>query len=96
MGSNDEEKRLNTISLDGETVSFVDGETIYEIATRSRKNIPTLCYDSRLDAFGGCRLCVVELEGSRNPVASCTTEGDARHRRANGDGENREIPKNTA
>ena len=69
-----EEKRLNTISLDGETVSFVDGETIYEVATRNRKNIPTLCYDSRLDAFGGCRLCVVELEGARNPVASCTTK----------------------
>ena len=74
MSSIDEEKRLNTISLDGETVSFADGETIYEIATRSRKNIPTLCYDSRLDAFGGCRLCIVELEGSRNPVASCTTK----------------------
>jgi formate dehydrogenase alpha subunit len=32
-----------------------------------------LCYDPRLEAFGACRLCVVELEGARNPVASCTT-----------------------
>ncbi|MDE0506281.1 MAG: 2Fe-2S iron-sulfur cluster-binding protein, partial [Candidatus Poribacteria bacterium] len=63
--SSNEGKKQNTITLDGETVSFLDGETIYEVATRNRKNIPTLCYDSRLDAFGGCRLCVVELEGSR-------------------------------
>ena len=71
------ERPLNTISLDGETVSFEDGETIYEVAARYRTNIPTLCYDSRLDAFGGCRLCVVVLEGSRNPVASCTTKASS-------------------
>jgi NADH-quinone oxidoreductase subunit G len=62
-----------TIFLDGEEVPFEKGETIYQVAERHRKDIPTLCYDDRLEAFGGCRLCVVELEGARNPVASCTT-----------------------
>ena len=62
------------MTLDGEEVTFSEGETIYEIAERHRKGVPTLCYDPRLEAFGGCRLCVVELEGSRNPVASCTTK----------------------
>ena len=43
-------------------------------AQRHQKEIPTLCYDPRLEPFGGCRLCIVELEGARNPVASCTTK----------------------
>ena len=63
-----------TLFLDGEEVSFSRGETIYEVSERHDREIPTLCYDSRLDPFGGCRMCIVELEGARNPVASCTTE----------------------
>ncbi|MYA10020.1 MAG: molybdopterin-dependent oxidoreductase [Gemmatimonadetes bacterium] len=65
-----------TMTLDGEKVAFTRGETVYEVAERHRKEIPTLCYDPRLDPFGGCRLCVVELEGARNPVASCTTKAE--------------------
>ncbi len=63
-----------TLILDGEKVPFTPGETVYEVAERHRKEIPTLCYDPRLEPFGGCRMCVVELEGARNPVASCTTK----------------------
>ena len=58
-------KQTATITLDGEEVAFTEGETLYEISERNRKDIPTLCYDPRLEAFGGCRLCVVELEGAR-------------------------------
>lgn len=61
------------ILLDGEMVAFTPGETIYEVAQRNGKFIPTLCYDPRLKPFGSCRLCVVEVKGSKNPVASCTT-----------------------
>ncbi len=64
------------VTLDGKQVSFTPGETVYEIAERHRKEIPTLCYDPRLEPFGGCRLCVVELEGARAPVASCTTRAE--------------------
>lgn len=60
------------MTLDGVEVHFVDGETIYEVAGQHQKQIPTLCYDQRLEPFGGCRLCVVEIEGQKNPVASCT------------------------
>ena len=67
-------KQTATITLDGEEVAFTEGETIYKVAERHRKQVPTLCYDPRLEAFGGCRLCIVELEGARNPVASCTTQ----------------------
>ncbi|MEZ4614617.1 MAG: 2Fe-2S iron-sulfur cluster-binding protein [Caldilineaceae bacterium] len=61
------------LTLDGEIVAFTAGETLYEVAARHDKFIPTLCYDPRLKPFGACRLCVVELKGQRNPVAACTT-----------------------
>ena len=68
------------ISINGHLVEFTDGETVYEIAQRCQierpesEAIPTLCYDPRLKSFGSCRLCVVEVDGSLNPVASCTTK----------------------
>ena len=65
-----------TLFLDGEEVEFTKGESIFQVSERHEKEIPTLCYDDRLDAFGACRLCVVELEGARNPVASCTTQAE--------------------
>ena len=56
-----------TMTLDGEKVAFTRGETVYEVAERHSKEIPTLCYDPRLEPFGGCRLCVRRsLEGRRN------------------------------
>ena len=61
MSSRPLETKVATITLDGEEVSFTTGETLYEIAERHRKEVPTLCYDSRLEAFGACRLCVVEV-----------------------------------
>lgn len=61
-----------TLTLDGAEVSFSEGETLYEMAERSGQCVPTLCYDPRLEPFGACRLCLMEVEGMRNPVASCT------------------------
>lgn len=65
------------LEIDGQEVSFAPGETLYEVSQRVRAQVPTLCYDDRLEPFGGCRLCVVEVEGIRNPVASCTTRATA-------------------
>ena len=62
--------------LDGKEVTFAPGETVYEVASRHSREIPTLCYDPRLEPFGSCRLCVVEIEGIRNPVASCTAPAE--------------------
>ena len=62
------------IEIDGMEVAYTEGETILEIAQQHQKEIPTLCYDPRLEPFGGCRLCIVALEGARNPVAACTTK----------------------
>lgn len=66
-----------TLFLDGEEVPFTPGETLFQVSERHTREIPTLCYDDRLEPFGGCRLCIVELEGVRNPVASCTTKAEA-------------------
>lgn len=62
-----------TLTLDGKRTPFRPGESLYEVAQRVGTEIPSLCYDPRLEPFGGCRLCVVEVEGARNPVAACTT-----------------------
>ena len=64
---------VSSMTLDGEEVTFAAGETVFEAAERSGREVPTLCYDPRLEPLGSCRLCVVEVEGSRAPVASCTT-----------------------
>ncbi len=69
--------QLPTLVLDGERVAFTPGETVFEVAQREGREIPALCYDPRLEPFGGCRLCVVELEGAANPVASCTMDAQA-------------------
>ncbi len=66
-----------TITVDGQKAEFSPGETIYEVARRLDREVPTLCYDERLEPFGGCRLCVVEVEGVKNPVASCTTRASS-------------------
>jgi formate dehydrogenase major subunit len=68
------QKALSTLHIDGHDVPFREGQTLYEAIRGAGQNVPTLCYDQRLEAFGACRLCVVELEGARNPVASCTTK----------------------
>ncbi len=64
------------ISLDGEKVPVRRGETVFEVGERCGTEIPSLCYDPRLEPFGGCRLCIVEVEGAPVPVASCTTRAE--------------------
>jgi len=70
-------KTLPRLVMDGEEVSFSPGETLYQVAERAGRKVPTLCFDPRLEAFGSCRLCVVEVEGWGKPVASCTTQAQA-------------------
>jgi formate dehydrogenase alpha subunit len=52
------------------------GKTILEICREASIFIPTLCYDERLEAYGGCRLCLVEIKGISRPLAACTTPAD--------------------
>jgi NADPH-dependent glutamate synthase beta subunit-like oxidoreductase/formate hydrogenlyase subunit 6/NADH:ubiquinone oxidoreductase subunit I/ferredoxin len=62
-----------TLTIDGQTVTCDRGETILDAAQRLGIHIPTLCYEPRLPASAACRVCMVELEGARKPVPSCST-----------------------
>jgi len=54
-------------------VEVAEGTTILEAARKLKVNVPTLCYDERMKPHGGCRLCLVEVDGMAKPVTSCTT-----------------------
>jgi len=58
--------------INGNEFSFEPGETILEVARRNNIDIPTLCYLKGAIPTGSCRICVVEVEGARSLVASCT------------------------
>lgn len=61
-----------SITINGKRLSVRSGQTIFELATENGIEIPNLCHDPRLRPSGACRLCVVEVEGQRNPVTACT------------------------
>lgn len=60
------------LNIDGKQVTVEEEKTILQVAREQGIDIPTLCYDKDLTTFGGCRICVVEVEGFRNLVASCS------------------------
>ncbi len=60
------------LTIDGKTVEAPEGATILRAAKQAGIEIPTLCDHPKLEPYGGCRLCVVELEGARAPVTACT------------------------
>lgn len=61
------------ITLNGVQVDAEPGSTILEVARQNGVTIPTLCYHPTLSINGSCRLCVVEVRGSRTLVGSCHT-----------------------
>ncbi|MFC1913507.1 2Fe-2S iron-sulfur cluster-binding protein [Chloroflexota bacterium] len=67
--------KLNNIpvTINSTQVSGRQGMTILEVAQDNGIDIPTLCYLPELPPNGSCRICVVEVEGSRTLVASCYT-----------------------
>jgi iron-only hydrogenase group A len=60
-----------TINIDGQEVNVPYGATILQAAEKIGIEIPTLCYHKDLSISGACRMCVVEIEGSRTLQASC-------------------------
>jgi len=67
------DKILLRITIDGKEVFCEKGKTVLEAAKNSGIDIPTLCHDERLESYGGCRLCLVEIKGINRPLPSCTT-----------------------
>ncbi|MDD4880406.1 MAG: formate dehydrogenase subunit alpha [Gallionellaceae bacterium] len=65
--------RQVTLSIDGMTVTVPAGTSVMHAAAAAGIDIPRLCATEQLEAFGSCRLCVVEVKGRRGYPASCTT-----------------------
>jgi predicted molibdopterin-dependent oxidoreductase YjgC len=59
------------VTIDGRTLQVKPGTTLMDAARTHGIDIPHLCYHPELTVSGGCRLCLVEIEGWRAPVASC-------------------------
>ena len=61
------------LTIDGRQVVAEPGTTILQAARAAGIEIPTLCQHERLDPISACRLCVVEVEGRKDPVTACDT-----------------------
>lgn len=62
-----------TLTIDGHAVTLPAGSSVMRAAAEIGIDIPRLCATDSLEAFGSCRLCLVEIDGQRGTPASCTT-----------------------
>ncbi|KQO71004.1 formate dehydrogenase subunit alpha [Methylobacterium sp. Leaf89] len=65
-----------TLTIDGMNVTVPAGTSVMAAAMHAGTQIPKLCATDSLEAFGSCRLCLVEIEGRRGTPASCTTPAE--------------------
>ncbi|MBC8369944.1 MAG: (2Fe-2S)-binding protein [Planctomycetes bacterium] len=63
----------NNLTINGKQVAILEGESLLEACAKIGITIATACHDSRLEAYGGCRTCLVDLEGAPRPVPACKT-----------------------
>jgi len=59
------------VFIDGKPITVDSSYTIYQACTEAGVTIPRFCYHERLAVAGNCRMCLVEVEKSPKPVASC-------------------------
>jgi predicted molibdopterin-dependent oxidoreductase YjgC len=77
MVSVDAPKKLVELTIDGRSVSVTEGSTILDACRRLGIATPTLCYADTLTPVNVCRVCVVEVEGARVLVPSCSRKVEA-------------------
>ena len=66
------------ITIDNQEIEFEDGMTVMQACELAGVEIPRFCYHDRLSIAGNCRMCLVEMDKSPKPIASCAmpaTEG---------------------
>src|SRR5690242_2452648 len=61
------------VEIDGKPVAVPDGTSVMRAAALAGVDVPKLCATDSLEAFGSCRLCLVEIDGRKGTPASCTT-----------------------
>jgi formate dehydrogenase major subunit len=66
-------KEMVTLTIDGFDVTVPAGTSIMRAAKEAGISVPKLCATDSVDAFGSCRLCLVEIDGRAGTPASCTT-----------------------
>ena len=62
-----------TLTIDGQAVTVPGGTSVMNASMQAGIKIPKLCATDMLDAFGSCRMCLVQIEGRPGTPASCTT-----------------------
>jgi NADH-quinone oxidoreductase subunit G len=60
------------LTVDGIEVEVPAGATVLQACEEAGKEIPRFCYHERLSIAGNCRMCLVEMEKSPKPIASCS------------------------
>ncbi|WP_435826660.1 2Fe-2S iron-sulfur cluster-binding protein [Nonomuraea dietziae] len=70
-------RRLIDVEVDGEAVRVPEGSTVLDACRTAGKDIPTLCYGDTLTPKNACRVCVVEVEGSRTLAPACSRKAEA-------------------
>ena len=63
-----------TLTIDGKKIIAEEGSTILNVATQNGIKIPNLCYDGRVELYGACGLCTVEVEGNPKLLRACSTK----------------------
>lgn len=66
-----------TLTVDNRTITFRPGASILAAARQHGLSIPTLCNLCGIAPLGGCRICIVEVEGCPRPVPACATRAEA-------------------
>ncbi|ALG90635.1 MULTISPECIES: formate dehydrogenase subunit alpha [Actibacterium] len=66
-------KTMVTLVVDGTPVTVPEGTSVMRASAEAGIKVPRLCATDSIEAFGSCRLCLVEIEGRRGTPASCTT-----------------------
>ena len=66
-----------TLQVDGVQVTVPSGTSVLRASIAAGSNVPKLCATDSLEAFGSCRLCLVEIDGRKGYPASCTTAVEA-------------------
>ncbi|MBI5090727.1 MAG: (2Fe-2S)-binding protein, partial [Actinobacteria bacterium] len=61
------------VTIDGQTIAVAEGTSVMRAAALAGVDVPKLCATDRLEAFGSCRMCLVEIDGRKGTPASCTT-----------------------
>ena len=69
-------RRLVDLEIDGEAVRVPDGSTILDACRAMGVDTPTLCFAENLTPVNACRVCVVEVEGSRTLVPACSRKAE--------------------